>query len=661
MNFILLGEKSKYKLYRNEIVALSRLSKQLYYQNFFENNITNMKKTWEGINSLMNRKKKRGDVITALKRPGGEHISQNPKDFPDILNTYFATVGSKLASGMPNAQSHFSSYLPNVTNSQSFFFDPVSPSEIQLEILLIPPNKAHGIYSCPPRLLKCASNILSVPLCKLINMSIINGVYPSKLKHAKVIPIFKSEDKIDPSNYRPISLLSIFNTIFEKLMYNRLKSFLDKHDIFHNSQYGFRERRSTEHALIDIVNHIQSNFDDGLFSCGIFIDLKKAFDTVDHSILLQKLYHYGIRGIINEWFHSYLTNRTQTTQIGSYISTKANVTCGVPQGSVLGPLLFLIYINDNYKSSNKFSFYLFADDTNLLYADRNLKSLENTVNLELIKVYEWLTANKLTVNLKKTNFVIFRPYQKKIDYPVNLKLFNNETRSFLSLEQKEYIKYLGIIIDSNLSWKYHVNHVALKISKTIGTIARLRHFVPTSTLLNIYRCLILPYLTYGISVWGQAAKTYINQILIQQKRVLRLIYFAPYRSHAIHLFLSSNCLPFNMLYFSSVSSLMHDVANNVTPSNITNLFEYSSKFHNYNTRFSSKGNFHIKYSRSLQLNKSFSRSGGKIWNCIPDYLKSLPKKSFKMKIRDLLLNILSEEDDYPTISDLLTKLAKLQP
>ena len=199
--------------------------------------------------------------------------------------------------------------------------------------------------------------------------------------------MFKTEDETDANNYRPISLLSIFDRIFEKVMYKRMMHFINVKNILFSAQYGFREGFSTEHAIVDIVSAIQSNMDKRLFTCGIFIDLKKAFDTVNHQILLNKLNHYGFRGIINNWFESFLCNRSQTLEINKQLSDAALISNGVPQGSVLGTLLFLLYINDIHTCSDIFNFYLFADDTNILYANKNLRSLESTVNSELKKLY----------------------------------------------------------------------------------------------------------------------------------------------------------------------------------------------------------------------------------------------------------------------------------
>ena len=282
------------------------------------------------------------------------------------------------------------------------------------------------------------------------------------------------------------------------------------------------------------------------------------------------------------------------------------------------------------------------------------------MNFELHKVYEWLTANKLTLNAKKSNFIIFHPHQKKINYQLNLKIFDNYSKTFLPFEQKLYVKYLDAVIDSNLIWKYHITHITSKISKTIGIISRLRYYVPTNTLLTIYRSLIFPYLSYDIAVWAQAAQTYINQVLALQKRSLRLVYFAPYRSHAIPLFVSSNTLPVNMLYFKSISILMQDVFNKLTPCSISSLFNCSNEIHNYNTRFSSAGNYHRKHSRCNQKYKSFSRQGAKTWNSIPQELRKLSKYIFKKNIQNQLLQVLKEEDNYVGIPTLINKFQNVQ-
>ena len=375
-----------------------------------------MKKTWDGINDILHRRKTT-KLITALKDPNnGNKIVKEPSQIPNILNEQFASVGNRLASTIPTSQQHYLNYVsPCKSPTSSFIFQPVSPDEVKLQILSIPNNKSYGLYSSPIKLLKCASSTIAPVLSEIFNASVTLAKYPSKLKLSKITPIFKNGEESDANNYRPISLLSNFNTIFEKIMYNRMKDYIDKHNLLYSSQYGFRKDHSMQHAILDIVSAIQSNINLGLglFSCGVFIDLKKAFDTADHNILLGKLNHYGFRG------------------------------------SVLGPLLFLLYVNDIHQCSNKLKFYLFADDTSILYADKNLKSLENTVNFELHNLYNWLTSNKLTLNTSKTNFLIFHPYQKRDTYHPNLHMFNNEKNRNVTLESKNYIKYLGVLIDKN--------------------------------------------------------------------------------------------------------------------------------------------------------------------------------------------------------------------
>ena len=501
--------------------------------------------------------------------------------------------------------------------------------------------------------MKCAHKLLSEPLAYIFNASVQCGVYPSKLKIAKVTPVFKSDDALDPSNYRPISLLSLFNRIFEKLMSRRLTAFLDANHLFNNSQYGFRSGFSTTHAIQDMLSTIQTNMDKNRFSCAIFIDFKKAFDTVNHSILLKKLERYGIRGIVNDWFDSYLSGRSQTIEIDSYISSKESLSCGVPQGSVLGPLLFLLYINDITKASDIFNFFLFADDTNLLYANKDLDLLESTVNAELIKVCDWITANKLTLNIKKSNFVIFRPRQKKLSSNITIQIPDISSRKIINLDRKETVKFLGLLIDSNLTWKSHVDYISTKISKSIGLIAKLRYFVPQSTLITLYWSLVYPYLNYGISAWGQASKTNLNKLLLLQKRALRFIFFSNTKESALPLFKKAHIPPLNIMFFQSIANLMFDISNNNAPHNLCSLFTPISDIHTYNTRSSATNKLYTRESRTNIQRDSISRLGVRLWNAMPLKLRNSPKPIFKKDLNELLFTMLEKEGTYVEIERII--------
>ena len=253
-------------------------------------------------------------------------------------------------------------------------------------------SKASGPYSIPTKILKLLQCIISKPLEVIFNFSFSTGIVPYHFKLARVIPVYKKGSQLCVNNYRPISLLSVFNRILEKLVFKRLSGFIDKYNLLYCKQFGFRSSHSTIHAILSITDNIQKAFEKGTFSCGIFLDLSKAFDSVNHLILLEKLDHYGVRGLTRSWFTSYLSERKQFVSLGNINSEVWNISCGVPQGSVLGPLLFLLYLNDFHKSSKILEFHLFADDANLFYTNNNLQELEEKVNKELIHVPNWLCA-----------------------------------------------------------------------------------------------------------------------------------------------------------------------------------------------------------------------------------------------------------------------------
>ena len=465
----------------------------------------------------------------------------------------------------------------------------------------------------------------------IYNWSFSSGTVPNKLKIAQVIPIYKKGSTIDLSNYRPISLLSIFSKLLEILMYTRLINFFEKNDVLFHGQFGFRANHSTSQALILITDKIQKAIEEKLFSCGVFLDLRKAFVTVDHSILINKLQHYGIRGIANKWFNSYLDDRKQIVSVGTIKSDLNDIVCGVPQGSVLRPLLFLVYINDFNNSSDLLDFHLFADDSNLFYAHKNLRSLEEHLNQQLINIHNWLCANKLSFNVDKSHFVIFHPVQKVVDYTINLSINNKDL-----VEKKSY-KYLGVIIDSNLNWKEHVNELCKKISRGIGILLKLRNFVKIDILIKIYYSIIYPFLIYGIIIWGNTYKTNVKPLTELQKKAIRIITFSPFRTHSSPLFKELNLLKFpDIVQFCTVL-FMHQYHCDTLPIIFTDFFKEHK--HNYNTRLSSKSTFALPKVRTNYGIFNIRYCGPKAWNSVDESLKLLSNKAFKRQFKISLISL----------------------
>ena len=265
-----------------------------------------------------------------------------------------------------------------------------------------------------------------------------------------MIPIFKKDDPLDCVNYRPISLLPIFSKIFENIIYSRLFKFLESNKLIYTRQFGFRANHSTNHALISMTESIKSFLDNGDFGSGIFIDLEKAFDTVNHQILCNKLNYYGFRGKFNNLLKSFLSNRKQFVSINGFDSSHLEIKCGVPQGSTLGPLLFLLYINDLRYSWKYSTVSHFADDTSIIYSSNHLKTIETNLNFDLKCVPEWLKSNRLSLNVKKTKLLFFRSKYKTIQENISIKIQG------VRINPSSHVKYLGIFIDEHLSWKHQI-------------------------------------------------------------------------------------------------------------------------------------------------------------------------------------------------------------
>ena len=619
--------ESRYKKYKNKLIHLIKAAKKAYYEKRFDAIKNNQKATWKLINEVINKRMPPSSLPSSFKT--GSCTLTDPKDIANSFCKFFANIGPELASKIPNLNVSFRSFL-DLKYSETIFLCPTNKNELQDICYSFKTGKAPCFDNVSMYVIKKSFDLLVQPLANIINLSLCTAIFPEKLKIAKVIPIFKTGEQNSFTNYRPISLLSNSSKFFEKVMHNRLTSFIERHEIIYSLQFGFRKRHSTCHSLISLTNNIASDIDRGHVAAGVFIDLSKAFDTLDHQILFSKLEHYGVRGVALKWIKSYLSNRKQFVKIKDTCSECYDITCGVPQGSILGPLLFILYVNDLRKALKRATSSLFADDTSIYYSHSDVKQLETTLNSELRNLDTWMKSNKLSVNITKSNYLIFHPSQRKLTPNLILK-YDNQI-----LVQKRHIKFLGVYLDENLSWKIHINYISKKISKSVGIIYRSRYLLSSATKRSLYYGLIYPYVTYCNVVWSSTYETNVKRIHLLQKRAVRAMTNSDYHAHSAPLSKKLNILDIFKLNTHCIGTFMHSYSRNLLPACFDNLYISSNQVHNHNTRAAAKYRSHACRTNIKQF--TILHQGPEIWNRLPSSITGINNtSSFKRKLQKYLI------------------------
>ena len=453
------------------------------------------------------------------------------------FNTFFTEIGPRLAKKIEAPAKTFETYLQKWNTIQ--LENPLAINELKDAFFSLQTNKSPGHDGISFNVMKNCFGPLSTPLLNIFNLSLKKGIFPDEVKIASVTPIYKTGDENDFGKYRPISVLPCFSKMLERIMYKRLYNRLSQNHMLYPKQFGFQKSHLTEHAIIQLIDQINSSFEKNNFTLGVFIDLSKAFDTVDHHILISKLENYGVNGNNLRWFQSYLKNRKQYLNFNNKITTLSQITCGVPQGSILGPLLFLIYVNDLNNASSILDLITFADDTNLFYSHKNIHQLFAKVNEELEKIGDWFKANKLFLHNKKTKYTFFHKNSIKDDLPLklpDLKIANNE------IERKKAIKFLGVMLDENVNWQEHIRTVENKIAKNIGLLYRAKYLLNKASLKCIYFTYIHSYLNYANIAWASTYRTKLKAIYLLQKRAVRIVFNENNMTHSRPLSRSLNAL-----------------------------------------------------------------------------------------------------------------------
>ena len=523
----------KYKEFSKVLKNLIKVAKTVYYSNKFEKYNKNSKKTWEIINELRGKTKMlvKDDFIIDGQRIANRRIIANK------FNEYFTSLASNLNEQILSNDyvtidpiNSFVQYLSTSVNS-SIFLEDTTPLEIVEIITNLKNGKASDI---PIIVLKRPAKLLSTILAQLYNNCMQSGIFPSIFKVGKVTPIHKKDNKALIENYRPVSILPIFGKIFERIIYNRLYKFLTSKGVLQDEQFGFRKGHSTSHALHKSVHSISNSLANGKHVLGVFIDLSKAFDTLDHGILLHKLYTYGIRGTAHSLLKSYLSDRKQVVVFNGTTSDLHNIQYGVPQGSILGPLLFLLYINDltNSHPDLDTKFVLYADDTNIFISGPSKEKTFIKANMVLEKVSKYMKCNLLHINMSKCCFIHFRPTRETDETCARTRPFahqNDISRAIfingMKIEKVSSAKFLGVVIDEKLNWDQHVQYLLKKLRSITGALCRIRKSIPNNLYLKLYSALFESHLTYGISVWGVSLKDNENdKLFVTQKQCIRVLF-----------------------------------------------------------------------------------------------------------------------------------------
>ena len=611
--------RSENNCFKNKVKQIIDKAKSVYYRNAFQSCRNNLSSTWKLI-KLLTSSKNNSSNITKIMWNNIEYVED--LEIADAFNQYFCSIAQDLTSELPNSNLDPISFLPP-SNISSMFLWPVSPEECSKIIKNL--KRVKQDKNCIPVDLFVQNHPYFLrTICEMINQSFSTGIFPSTLKIAITIPIFKKGDSNLISNYRPIAILPLLSKVFEKCISNRILNFISINNLISPAQFGFVKSRSTEDAILNVTEKIYSALNSKHHCINVFIDFAKAFDTVDHVILIRKLAHYGIRGLPLQLINSYLTNRTQRVKINGILSSSETISKGVPQGSVLGPLLFILFINDLPNLSDDYSTTLFADDATFCFSGKDITGLVSLCNAELTKFFDWSVCNKLTVNISKTNFLLISNMVSNSTH-IDIVMKNR------SITRKEYVTYLGVVLDEKVKFHKHTEYIGKKISRSIGVISRIKNLVPQNVLYNLYYTLIFPYFNYCNLVWCGTYWVHLNSIWLLQKRAIRLINLKPPRSHTNHLFIESKILKLPEIRLLKLGIFMFK--NKDHPMFVRNIA--------YN--FRSQDLLNTTFARLTSTEQSIFYAGPTMWNNLPYTLRNCSSvNSFKKELKSHLLLTYSE-------------------
>jgi len=622
-----VSKKTRYMNTKKAVEKLLKEEKSKFVSKKIEEAGNNCRKVWKIIKHDLSNTTDDGKstTISSVIDKNGKAVVSSI-DIANTFNNFFNNVGENIVKDIKrNASANCSQF--KIYNDKTLFFSPVSEQEVYEIIMSLNKNATPGIDKITVSDLQELVLLISSPLTKMINKCLSDGIFPESLKKAYIIPIHKQGKKDECGNYRPISILNSLSKVFEKVINLKIRNFIQNTIGFDENQYGFLEKSGTESAIAATLEQIYDALDEGYYVGAVFIDLTKAFDVVNHSKLLERLDDLGIRGISNDLLKSYLTNRSQCVKINNVCSNELNIKTGVPQGSLLGPLLYLLYIMNIPKHKMISSYNIYADDTNLIAKSKTLDELEKTINKDLRLLSEWLDLSELAINVKKTNYIIFKVPNKKYNQ-IELKI-NGST-----IQNVSCVKYLGIYIDEFLKWDKQIVKIKKSVIPVITAIRRCGG-LPKQAAKLVFNGFILSQIRYNICSWSNCAKFHIEQIgTIMNKSLKSLLKLSP-RTSTKDLYKNTGYLDINQLIYFEKSKYIFNIKKGNQKSKL--ILQERNEIHNYNTR--NRNNINIPKVKTTKNANSLKCSAIKIYNSLPSEIKNCQNVHiFKKKLKKHIQN-----------------------
>lgn len=605
--------KEEHIFWRNKVTTVRRQKKHQYFGNKFENSCSNLKQTWQSIKCALYN----GNPPQTKSSFPKNIINDNMKlEWINELNKHF--INPTATTGM---------FINNLFYERPYIntrlnFEYTTQQEIKQIVQNLNNSNSIADDGIQIKFIKQNIDILSTPIMQIINSTINTGIIPANLKTSKIIPIHKNGPKNIHSNYRPISLLPTVDKILETVINRQLSTYLDTYKILDNQQYGFRKKSNTNGALFDIISYIQLNLDKKKKVAIIFIDIRKAFDTVNRNILLQKLFNIGIRGVEYKWFENYLCERKQYTTLENLNSETYQSLMGVPQGGILAATLFILYINSIQNIKLNGRCYLYADDIALVYCEDSVQQIQDNANTDLVNLNNFMNSHKLIVNTDKTK-IMFIKIPDHQQYSIK---YNNE-----NLQHIEQFKYLGIIIDSQLNWKPQINQLKSKLSSIAGIFRKISSITPANIHNTIYYSLFHTHLLYGCTVWNSATTNQINELQVIQNNAIRNLYNIPRRTRISTIYEQTKLPTLKIIIKQQQCIQIHNIINSNIHNNTTIM--QNNSIHNYNTRNNNLIYRQITKTKKFGVNAAIN-SATDTYNKIPLSLKNINNSNtFKTKIK----------------------------